>query len=164
MYYEDVEVGKVYKEDCAKTITGTEIDFVAQLSGLDLPGFLDAEVAKKWGFKNRVTPGPHILACMFGLMARQGFLSNALWMGAEQISFKSPVFPCDKISAEVEVLSMKPSKRGGGPVTYSWRVTNQEGTLIAEGVNTCLFAGKPAAESHGPEEAVDSRGTRVPEF
>ncbi len=144
MYYEDVEIGKVYKADVGKTITGTEIDLVAQLSGLDLPGFLDAEAAKKWGFRDRVTPGPYILACMFGLMARQGFLSNAVWMGAEQISLKSPVFPRDKISAQVEVVSKKPSKRGGGPVTYRFQVTNQEGTLIAEGVSTCLFTGKPA--------------------
>jgi acyl dehydratase len=144
MYYEDVEIGKVYKASGAKTITGAEIDLVAQLSGLDLPGFLDPEAAKGWGFKNRVVPGPYILACMLGLMARHGFLSNALWMGAEQISFKAPVFPCDKVSAQVEVLSKKPSKRGGGPVTYRWQVTNQEGTLIVEGVNTCLFTGKPA--------------------
>lgn len=146
MYYEDVEVGKVYKSNGGKTVTGSEIDLVCQMSGLDLPGFLDREVAKGWGFKDRVTPGPYILACMFGLMARQGFLSNAIWMGAEKIAWKSPVFPCDKISAEVEVLSKKPSKRGGGPVTYTFRVKNQEGTVIAEGVNTCLFVGKTPAE------------------
>lgn len=146
MFYEDVEVGQIFKSDRGKTITGTEIDLVAQLSGLDLPGFLDTEVAKKWGFKDRVAPGPYVVACMFGLMARQGFLSNALWMGAQDIAFKSPVFPGDKISAEVEVLSKKPSKRGGGPVTYTWRVKNQDGVLIAEGTNTCLFKGaEPAA-------------------
>ena len=145
MYYEDVEEGKTYKTERPKPITGTEIDLVAQLAGLDLPGFLDASVAKAWGFRDRVTPGPYILACFFGLMSKQGFLSNAIWMGAEQISFKSPVFPGDKLSAEAEVLSKKPSKRGGGPVTYRLRVTNQEGTLIADGISTCLFAGKPVS-------------------
>jgi 3-hydroxybutyryl-CoA dehydratase len=146
MYYEDVEVGKVYKSDAGKTVTGSEIDLVCQMSGLDLPGFLDPDVAKGWGFKDRVTPGPYVLACMFGLMSRQGFLSNAIWMGAKEIALKSPVFPRDKISAEVEVLDKKPAKRGGGPVTYAFRVKNQEGKLICEGVSTCLFAGKPAAE------------------
>lgn len=145
MYYEDVEVGKTYASEQAKTVTGSEIDLVAQLSGLDLPGFLDAKVAKSWGFPDRVTPGPYVLACMFGLMAKQGFLSNALWMGAENISLKAPVFPCDRITAEVEVLDKKPSKRGGGPVTYRFRVKNQEGKLIVEGVSTCLFAGKPSS-------------------
>jgi acyl dehydratase len=64
--------------------------------------------------------------------------------GSTTISLKSPVFPCDKIYAQVEVVSKKPSKRGGEPVTYRFQVTNQEGTLIAEGVSTCLFTGKPA--------------------
>jgi acyl dehydratase len=146
VYYEDVEVGRIYKSEQSKTITGTEIDLVAQLAGLDLPGFLNAEVAKGWGFRDRVAPGPYIIACMFGLMAGQGFLSNALWLGAEKITLKHPVFPCDKISAEVEVLSKKPSQRGGGPVQYSFKVTNQDGTLIAEGINTCLFTGRPAEE------------------
>ena len=144
MYYEDVEVGKTYAAGQTKTITGSEIDLVAQLAGLDLPGFLNPNVARSWGFPDRVTPGPYVLACMFGLMARQGFLSNALWMGAENISFRAPVFPCDTITAQVEVLRKEPSKRGGGPVTYRFKVTNQEGKLIVDGVSTCLFPGKPS--------------------
>ena len=142
MFYEEVEVGKRYKAQSTKTITGTEIDFIAQLSGLDLPGFLDAEHAKTWGFKDRVTPGPYLIACMIGLMANQGFLSDAVWMGADDISFKSPVFPCDRISSEVEVLGKKESKRGGGPVTYRWWIKNQEDKIVAEGTNTCLLRGK----------------------
>ncbi len=39
MFYEDVEEGKVYKSEIRKPISGTEIDIVAQLSGMDLPGF-----------------------------------------------------------------------------------------------------------------------------
>ncbi len=143
MYYQDVEIGMVFKAESGKTITGSEIDLVAQLSGLDLPGFLDANVANAWGFRDRVTPGPYVLACMFGLMARQGFLSNAIWMGAEQISLKSPVFPGDKIYAEAEVLKKGEPKRGGGPVTYRFQVKNQDGKLIIEGISTCLFAGRP---------------------
>ncbi|OPY84647.1 MAG: bifunctional aldehyde dehydrogenase/enoyl-CoA hydratase [Smithella sp. PtaU1.Bin162] len=141
MFYEQVEIGKVYKSEIRKPITGTEIDIVAQLSGMDLPGFLDAEHAKKYGFKNRVTPGPYIFACLIGLMAKQGFLADAVLMGVKEISFLMPVFPGDKLQAEVEVLSKKESKKGGGPVTYKWRIFKEEG-LVAEGTNTCLFPGQ----------------------
>jgi acyl dehydratase len=136
MYFEDVEVGKVYKAVVAKPITGTEIDIVTQISGLDLPGFLDAEFAKSKGFKDRLTPGVYTMACMMGLMAKHGFLSDAVFIGATDISFKAPVFPGDRISAAVEVLGKKEGKRGGGPITYKWTVENQEGKLIAQGVNT----------------------------
>ncbi len=136
MYFEDVEVGKVYKAQVTKPITGTEIDIVAQISGLDLPGFLDAEFAKGKGFKDRLTPGVYTMACMMGLMAKQGFLSDAVFIGATDISFRAPVFPGDRISASVEVLGKKEGKRGGGPIIYKWTVENQEGKLIAQGVNT----------------------------
>ena len=141
MFYEDVEVGKTYKAITRKPITGTEIDIVAQLSGMDIPGFLDAEHAKKWGFKDRVTPGPYLFCCMVGLMSKQGFLADAVMMGTKELTFKSPAFPGDRLSAEVEVIGKQESKHGGGPVTYKWKITREE-TVIAEGTSTCLFPGK----------------------
>lgn len=135
MFFEEIEVGQVFKSDGLKTITGTEIDLVAQLSGLDLPGFLDPEAAKEWGFKDRVTPGPYLIACGIGQMAKQGFLSDAVWVHADGLSFKKPVFPRDKIKTEVEVIGVKPSKRGGGAVTYKFRILKEDDTVVLESVN-----------------------------
>jgi len=135
MYFEEIEIGKVYKSTVTKPITGTEIDLVAQMSGMDLPGFLSAEFAKSKGFKDRVTPGIYVIASMMGLMAKQGFLADAIWTGATDISFRTPAFPGDRLSAEVEVISKKEGKRGGF-VTYKWTINNQEGKLVAQGVNT----------------------------
>jgi acyl dehydratase len=73
---------------------------------------------------------------MMGLMAKQGFLANAVWTGATDISFKKPVVPGDRLSAEVEPVNKKESKSGGGLVTYKWRIKNQEDMLVVEGVNT----------------------------
>jgi len=136
MYFEDVEIGKIYKAEISKPVTGSEIDIVAQLSGMDLPGFLDAEFAKGWGFKNRVTPGPYILACMVGLMAKQGFLADAVMIGVDSIKFRSPAYPGDRLTAEAEVKTKKESKRGGGNCNYDWKVYNQKNELIAEGNST----------------------------
>ena len=135
MYFEEIEIGKVYKPEVTKPITGTEIDIVAQMSGMDLPGFLNADFARNMGFKDRVTPGIYIIASMMGLLAKQGFLADAIWVAATDISFKTPVFPGDRISTEVEVLKKKEGKRGG-LITYKWKIQNQEGKPIAEGVNT----------------------------
>ena len=136
MYYEEVEEGKMYKSAIKKPITGTEIDLICQLSGLDHPNFLHPDRAKMYGFKDRVVPGAYTLTCLFGLMWKQGFLADALWTQAESISFKTPVFPGDLLSAQCEVTGKRESKRGGGFVTYKWKVTNQEEKVIAEGVNT----------------------------
>jgi len=136
MFYEDVEIGMKAKSDLRKPITGTEIDMVCQLSGLDHPNFLNPERAKTYGFKDRVAPGAYTLACLFGLMLKHGFLADALWTGSEYLSFKTPVFPGDLLGAECEVVSKKDFKKGGGFVTYKWKVLNQDEKLIAEGINT----------------------------
>jgi len=135
MYFEEIEIGKVYKSTVTNPTAGTEIDLVAQMSGMDLPGFLDSEFAKSKGFKDRVTPGIYIMASMMGLMAKQGFLADAIWVAATDIAFKTPVFPGDRLSAEVEVVGKKEGKRGG-TVTYKWTVNNQDGKLVAQGVNS----------------------------
>jgi len=136
MYYDDINEGDVFTATTTKPITGTEIDFMAQLSGMDLPGFLDSDFAKGWGFKDRVTPGPYLIASMMGLMAKQGFLADAVWTGATDISWRTPVHPGDRISAEIEVTAKKEAKRGGGFVTYKWKIKNQDDKLVGEGVNT----------------------------
>lgn len=134
MFFEDVHVGYSFKTG-VKPITGTEIDIVAQMSGMDLPGFLDDEVARGWGFKARVTPGAYLIACMMGLMAKQGFLADAVWTTADGISWKSPVHPGDKIHAESEVLAVQPIKRGG-LVTYAWTIKKNDDIVVAQGKNT----------------------------
>ena len=134
MYFEEVSEGYSFKTG-TKTITGTEVDIIAQLSGMDLPGFLDDEFAKGWGFKARVVPAPYLIACMIGLMSRQGFLANAVWTAADGISWKTPVHPGDKICAEAEVIGRKETKRGG-LVTYKWTIKNQNDSVVAQGQNT----------------------------
>ncbi|MGE5789735.1 MAG: hypothetical protein ACM33C_02610, partial [Syntrophaceae bacterium] len=86
MYFDEIEIGKVYRPTVTKPITGTEIDLVAQISGMDLPGFLDSEFAKGKGFKDRVTPGFYIMASMMGLMAKHGFMADAIWVSATDIA------------------------------------------------------------------------------
>ncbi len=135
MFFEDVNVGFAFKTG-TKPITGSEIDIVAQMSGADLPGFLDDEFAKGWGFKARVAPGAYIILCMMGLMAKQGFLADAVWTNADGISWKNPVHPGDKIYVEAEVVGTKELKNKGGLVTYKWTIKKQDDKVVAQGQNT----------------------------
>lgn len=51
MYFEEIEIGKVYKAETSKTVTGTEIYLVCQLSGMDLPGFWTLNLQRDGGSK-----------------------------------------------------------------------------------------------------------------
>lgn len=135
MFFQDVSEGYTFTTG-TKPITETEVDIVAQMSGADLPGFLDDEFAKGWGFRARVVPGAYLILCMMGLMAKQGFLADAVWTAAEGISWKTPVHPGDRIHVEAEVVSTKALKSKGGLVTYKWTIKNQNDQLVAQGQNT----------------------------
>lgn len=67
-------------------------------------------------------------------------------MDAKEIALKSPVFSPGQDFGRSESTRQEAVKTGGGPVTYAFRVKNQEAKLIAEGVSTCLFAGKTSGE------------------
>ncbi len=54
MFFEEVEIGGTYKAEVTKPITGTEIDIIAQMSGMDLPGFLNGDFARSKGYKDRL--------------------------------------------------------------------------------------------------------------
>ncbi len=135
LYFEEIKEGYSFTTS-SKPITGTEIDMVAQLSGADLPGFLDNEFAQSWGFKARVAPGAYLILSMMGLLAKQGFLANAVWVTADGISWKNPVHPGDRIHVDCEVVGTKEMKRGGGLVSYHWKIINQNQQLVAQGTNT----------------------------
>ena len=103
MYFAEIETGKASRPEVTKSITGTEIDIVAQLTGMDLPGFLNSDFARNKGFRDRVTPGIHLMGSVMGLLAKHGFPADAIWVSATDISFKTSVYPGDRISAEAEV-------------------------------------------------------------
>ena len=135
MFFEEIQEEETYVASGEKIITGTEIDLVAQMAGMDLPGFLDHKAAETWGFKDRVAPGAYVIACMFGLMAKQGFLSNAVWTKSTELVFSAPVLPLDRLRAKAKVIAKKESRRGGGMVTYQWTVWNQREETVATGTN-----------------------------
>lgn len=136
MFYEEIKEGDVFGPAFKKPITGSEIDLVAQLSGMDLRGFLDAEFAKGWGFRDRVTPAPYLIGCLIGLLAKHGFLADAVWTGATDISWRTPVYPGDRLSGEATVTGKKEARRGGGFITYKWVLKNQNDELVGEGIFT----------------------------
>ncbi len=143
MYFNEVPDDYNFRTP-SKPLTGTEVDLVSQLSGMDLPAFLDDQAAKKWGFKCRVVPGAYLLSCVIGLLVRQGFLVDAVWAALNDVSFKNPAYPGDIIHVENKVLNKKAnSKRNSGFITYRWTLKNQDDLVLVEGTNTCMFPMKP---------------------
>lgn len=143
MYFDDVVEGYSFVTE-SKIVTGTEVDLVAQISGMDLPAFLSDEVAAQWGYKARVVPGAYLLCYVISLLAKQGFLSDAIWAKADNIIFKSAAHPGDRLYVENQVEAKKLLKDGKkGLVTYNWVLKNQHDVVLVQGTNSCAFPVKP---------------------
>jgi acyl dehydratase len=125
----------------------TEADIVnfAALSGDWNPLHSDAEVASQTPYGGRIAHGLLVLAMASGLAERLGFMNQTVlgFMGLDW-EFRAAVKIGDTIHARASVAGMKPMPRlGGGYVTFSLQVLNQEGKVVQRGTWKLLIKSKP---------------------
>lgn len=140
-YMQDLEVGEKFSTG-KKIVSQTDVEIYCTLSGDNHPLFLNDEFATKVGlnFKKRIVPGILTFAYAVGLMIQTGrFHDVVAHVSTEKLRFKAPVYIGDIIQAHVEILDKKEAKEDKVLVTYKWNVTNQNGEIVAEGINTCMF-------------------------
>lgn len=124
-FIEDLNVGQ--SDEFTKTVTETEIEQFAEVSGDNNPVHLDAEYAAGTMFKERIAHG----------MLSAGFISavigtrlpgpGAIYM-SQQMRFKAPVKIGDVVTARCTITEINTSRR---------RVTLE---------TVCLVEGKPVIE------------------
>ena len=124
-FIEDLSVGQ--SDEFTKTVTETEIEQFAEVSGDNNPVHLDAEYAAGTMFKERIAHG----------MLSAGFISavigtrlpgpGAIYM-SQQMRFKAPVKIGDVVTARCTITDINTSRR---------RVTLE---------TVCLVDGKPVIE------------------
>jgi acyl dehydratase len=122
-------------EGGSRIITGTELDMFCAISGMRLDVFLNDEAARALGFKARVVPGAFLLALVFGLLGER--LNEHVYVGTNNMKVLAPLYPCDRVRVEVEVIDKKKTSKGDKVfVTWSWALKNQDDLIVAQGENT----------------------------
>ena len=124
MYFEDFIKGQCIKTR-SRTITSTDIDLFAAITGAVNPLFLHDEFAKKQGLKGRIAPG----ALTFSLLLYSvGALDQAIaFMGIEKLKFLELVCPNDILTANVEVIDKRETKKEDrGIVIFNSILINQK--------------------------------------
>jgi 3-hydroxybutyryl-CoA dehydratase len=113
----------------SKTITETDINDFAKVTGDFNPLHLDQAYAEKTIFKGRIAHG----------LLSVGLLSNVLGnilpghgtiYLSQEVKFLAPVRIGDTISAKVEVVELIPEKNR---VKFRTACVNQEGKIVVEG-------------------------------
>jgi len=132
-YYDELEVGKIYRHAATRTVTETDNLFFTALTMNTQPLFLDEEYAQaSWG-KPRMVNGIFLL----GLVSASGVAELTAGtvvgnLGFKQVKYMAPVVVGDTIYSETEVLEKRPSRSrpGEGIVQFFHRGRNQDGEIV----------------------------------
>ncbi len=131
-----VDVG--YKATHTKTVTVTDIDHFAEVTGDFNPVHVNEEYAKKTFFKGRIAHGVLALGFMSAALAKLPGL--VIFLSATD-KFLAPVRIGDTITATGEAISVRKDK---GIITFKMTCTNQDGQAIVEGEWTVRLYEPPA--------------------
>ena len=112
-----------------QTVTAREVELYAQITGDRNPLHFDAAFAARTRFGRLVAQGGIASGMLNALVAMDLPGPGTVFM-SQTLSYKAPTYLGDTLTAEVEVVSLKPDK----PVCQlRATITNQDGTVVLEG-------------------------------
>jgi acyl dehydratase len=145
LYFEEFFIGQKVTT-VGRTVTEYDINTFAGLSGDYNQIHTDAEFSKNTPIGQRIAHGILGLSIASGLAMRTGILEGTVIVFREiaEWKFVKPVFINDTIYVELEVRETKALPRiGGGSVTITLEVKNQNGEVCHRGTWVVLVMSKP---------------------
>jgi acyl dehydratase len=122
-----LEVGQRARR--TKTITAHDVELYAEVTGDLNPLHFDAEFAARTRFGRLVAQGG-ITAGMLNALVAMDLPGPGTVFMSQSLRYLAPTYLGDTLTAEVEILSVKPDK----PVCQlKATITNQDGTVVLEG-------------------------------
>lgn len=149
-YYEELEVGTVYRHAITRTVTETDNLLFSTLTYNMAWLHVDEEYSKTQMFGKRLVNSNFTLSLVSGIQPMDLTLGTTLGnLGYSEVKFPNPVFFGDTIHAETEVLSKRESKSrpNAGIVEFESRGYNQRDELVVVFKRTGLMMKKSSLES-----------------
>ncbi len=146
LYFEEFRVGEKLTTE-KRTVTEDDIMTFARVSGDDNRIHTDPEFSKTTIFGKQVAHGLLGLAIASGLAWQTGILDGTViaFREVKEWKFIKPVFIGDTISVNLETIETKALPRiGGGSVTITLEVKNQNEEVCHRGVWTVLMMSRPS--------------------
>jgi acyl dehydratase len=126
-YYEELEVGTVYRHWPGRTVSEYDNTLFALLSMNQNPLFVDEEYARKLPEGRRPVIDTLVFSLTVGMSVADTTGKAIANLGYESVIFERPLFPGDSLYAESEVLDKRESasKPDRGIVAIETRAYNQ---------------------------------------
>jgi acyl dehydratase len=163
-YYEDFEVGDIYKHPFGKTVTETDNVWMTNVTMNLNPMHFNEAYASQTEFGERLVDGTVVIALAVGMSVIDVSMNATANLGYDDVTHHAPVFHGDTIFAESEVLHKRESDSRDhvGIVTTELRAFNQENELVLSLERTPMVLkrnhAQPSAET--PPGWIDGIGTQ----
>lgn len=147
-YFDELEVGQVFRHEIRRTITETDNVWFSAITHNPAYLHLDEEYCRTESeFGTRIVNSCFTLSLMVGISVGETTLGTAIAnLGWDEVRFPKPVFHGDTIRVETEVAELRASKSrpDAGIVTFIHRAYNQKGELVASCRRAGLQKKRPA--------------------
>ncbi len=151
-YYEELEVGDIYRHWPGKTITEAEDHLFCLLTLAASPVHVDAHHAASAmpGGRN-IVAGTYIYALLLGMSVPDVSGKAIAALGTEKLRHVRPVFHGDTLYGETRVLRKRSSrtKPGTGIVVVETHGVNQDGELVCTFERSILVPMRPHGGNGG---------------
>jgi acyl dehydratase len=155
--WEELAVGGQFRT-LRRTLTETDLVNFISVTGMTEVIFIDATHGEhKGAIRGRFVPGALTYTMIEGLQCQGFFQGTGLAMLELEQKVVKPVFVGDTIYAEIEVIGIRPTSRGGRAIVSSMNsVRNQSGELVMTYKAVRMMAGRVERDAvgRGPNESA----------
>ena len=147
LYFEQFEVGHVFKHDVTKTVTEMDNTLFSVMTLNMQPLHLDAHFSEGTEFGQRLVNSLFTLGLVIGISVTDTTLGTTIAnLGMSDIRFPKPVFHGDTIRVETEVKSVRASgsRPEAGIVEFEHRGWNQRDELVCVCTRSAFMKRQPA--------------------
>lgn len=147
-YFEDFDVGDVYKHPFGRTVTETDNVWLTGVSMNLNPMHFNESYASRTEFGERLVNGTVVFAIAVGMSVIDVSMNAIANLGYDKVRHHAPVFHGDTIFAESEVLDTRESESRNqvGIVTTELRAYNQDGDQVLSLERTPMVLKRAFAE------------------
>lgn len=148
LYYDELEVGAVYRHAPGRTVTEADNVFFTTLTMNTQSLHLDAHWSSQQAFGQPLVNSMFTLSTIVGASVAQltqgTIVAN---LGFESVEFPKPLYHGDTLYTETAIIAkrLSASRPGQGIITLHHRGHNQHGELVAECVRSTLVWESAAA-------------------
>lgn len=140
LFFEDLTVGMVFHSPPRVVVESDLLGF-ADISGDHNPIHVDADLAARSEFGQRIAHGPFGIAVAIGLCGNMPeFNKSAVMMtNVREWRFLAPIFIGDRLTLELTVGRLTQSRSGRGLVDRRMRLLRDDGTCVQEGASDMVI-------------------------